>query len=91
VKPVIQNRRSLLPSLSVAAALGVAALMTMVATVASAQSTQSVVSFDLINADTDQVIGPLNDGDILNLATLPTRNLNVRANTSPSTVGSVIH
>jgi hypothetical protein len=52
VKPVIQNRRSLLLSLSVAAALA-AALMAMVATVASAQSTQSVVSFDLINADTD--------------------------------------
>jgi hypothetical protein len=89
VKLVIQNRRSLLLSLSVAAALAVAALMAMVATVASAQSTQSVVSFDLINADTDQVIGPLNDGDTLNLATLPTRNLAVRANTSPSTVGSV--
>jgi Domain of unknown function (DUF5060)/Putative collagen-binding domain of a collagenase len=89
VKLVIQNRRSLLLSLSVAAALAVAALMAMVATVAFAQSTQSVVSFDLINADTDQVIGPLNDGDTLNLATLPTRNLDVRANTSPSTVGSV--
>ena len=26
----------------------------------------------------------------MNLATLPTRNLNVRANTSPATVGSVV-
>ena len=34
-------------------------------------------------------IGPLQNGDTLNLSTLPTRHLNVRANTSPSPVGSV--
>jgi len=53
---------------------------------------QAVISFTLINADTDQPIAtfdPLNDGATLNLATLPTRNLNIRANTSPATVGSV--
>lgn len=53
---------------------------------------QSVVSFSLINADTDQVIAafdPLVPGVVLNLATLPTRNLNIRANTNPATVGSV--
>jgi hypothetical protein len=50
---------------------------------------QSVTSFTLINADTDLDIGPLNNGATINLATLPTRNLNVRANTSPTTVGSV--
>jgi hypothetical protein len=51
-----------------------------------------LLSFTLINADTDQPItafDPLNDGATLNLATLPTTNLNVRANTYPSTVGSV--
>jgi hypothetical protein len=51
-----------------------------------------VISFTLINADTDQPIAtfdPLNDGATLNLATLPTRNLNIRANTSPAIVGSV--
>ena len=53
---------------------------------------QAVISFTLINADTDQPIAtfnPLNNGATLNLATLPTRNLNIRANTSPATVGSV--
>ena len=46
----------------------------------------------LINADTDQPIAgfdPLPSGAVLDLSALPTRNLNVRANTSPSTVGSV--
>ena len=54
--------------------------------------TQSVVSFTLINADTDSPIpgyDPLPNGATLNLATLPTRRLNIRANTAPSTVGSV--
>jgi pectate lyase len=53
---------------------------------------QAVTSFTLINADTDQPIAtfdPLNNGVTLNLDTLPTRNLNIRANTSPATVGSI--
>ena len=60
--------------------------------VAFAVEGQSVVSFSLINADTDQPISgfdPLTPGATLNFATLPTSNLNIRANTSPSTVGSV--
>jgi hypothetical protein len=55
--------------------------------------TLAVQSFTLINADTDQPIAgfdPLTSGATLNLATLPTRNLNIRANTSPATVGSVV-
>jgi pectate lyase len=55
-------------------------------------ASQAVISFTLINAITDQPIlsfDPLNSGVTLNLATLPTRNLNIRANTSPATVGSV--
>jgi hypothetical protein len=54
--------------------------------------TQSVVSFTLINADTNTPVpgyDPLPNGATLNLATLPTRRLNIRANTSPSIVGSV--
>ena len=31
----------------------------------------------------------MNDGAVINLARTPTQNLNIRANTSPSTVGSV--
>jgi len=49
-----------------------------------------VTGFTLINADTNQAIGPLADGDVLNLATLPTRNLNVRADVSGQPVGSVV-
>lgn len=57
----------------------------------TAQSVElSVISFSLINADTDQEIKVLTPGEQLNLATLPTRNLNIRANTSPVTVGSVV-
>jgi glucose/arabinose dehydrogenase len=53
---------------------------------------QAVTSLTLFNADTDLPIAgydPLPNGATLNLATLPTRNLNIRANTNPATVGSV--
>lgn len=49
-----------------------------------------VTGFTLIDADTDQPIGPLEEGDILTLAELPTPRLNVRADTSPATVGKVV-
>ena len=52
----------------------------------------AVVSFTLINADTDSPIvgfNPMSNNAVLNLATLPTRSLNIRANTSPGIVGSV--
>ncbi|UOQ73010.1 PQQ-dependent sugar dehydrogenase [Hymenobacter cellulosilyticus] len=55
-------------------------------------ASQAVTSFTLFNADTDQPIAgydPLPAGATLNLATLPSRNLNIRANTNPATVGSV--
>ncbi len=55
----------------------------------SSGSTLAVTSLTLINADTDQPISSLTSGAVLDLATLPTRNLNVRANTNPTTVGSV--
>ncbi|WOO40862.1 DUF5060 domain-containing protein [Rubellicoccus peritrichatus] len=53
---------------------------------------QEVTSLTLINADTDLPIAahsPLLDGASLDLNTLPTRNLNIQANTSPTAVGSV--
>ena len=46
----------------------------------------------MINAETNQPIAgydPIASGANINLATLPTRNVNVRANTSPAAVGSV--
>lgn len=55
-----------------------------------ATSGPSVVSFSLMNAETNQQIRVLTNGETLNLATLPTRNLNIRANTNPTTVGSVV-
>jgi hypothetical protein len=53
---------------------------------------QRVESFTLINADTGAPIAgfeTLFDGMAIDLGTLPTRHLNIRANTSPLTVGSV--
>jgi len=55
----------------------------------SGGTTQSVVALTLINADTDQPILTMTDGMTLSFATLPTRNLNIRAETSPTVVGSV--
>ncbi|WP_347158798.1 Kelch repeat-containing protein, partial [Pontibacter chitinilyticus] len=52
-------------------------------------TSQQVASLTLINADNNQDLQTLTSGSTLNLATLPTRNLNIRANTDPATVGSV--
>ncbi|HYG74935.1 MAG TPA: DUF5060 domain-containing protein [Planctomycetota bacterium] len=66
-----------------------AASTTVTATYKDATSTQKVASFTLINADTNTDIGLLADGMVLDYSKLPTRNLNVRANTDPAIVGSV--
>jgi hypothetical protein len=50
---------------------------------------QAVVGFTLIDAVTDQPLFALSDGATIDLAQLPVEALNVRADTSPSTVGSV--
>lgn len=61
------------------------------ATIKYSQSqTSTVSSFTLINADTNADIMELKDGDTINLAALSTLNLNIRANTNPDTVGSVM-
>jgi hypothetical protein len=55
-------------------------------------SSASVTSLTLINADTDAPISgyeSLPDGVTINLASLPTRNLNIRANTNPAQVARV--
>ncbi len=67
------------------------ALILALSAVCSAEG-QQVTSFTLINADTDLEIvnlDPLINGAVLDLNTLPSRNLNIRANTTPATVGSV--
>jgi hypothetical protein len=56
---------------------------------ASGQQGPQVLSFSLINAGTEQVIQTIEEGATLNLATLPTKNLNIRANTNPAVTGSV--
>ncbi len=55
-------------------------------------ASQTVVNFTLINADTDQSVPGyevLNDGAVIDSASVPTTRLNIRANTSPAKVGSV--
>jgi type 1 glutamine amidotransferase len=56
----------------------------------SRSEAQSISSFTLLNAATDTEIGTLADGDIINLAEINGSPVNVRANTSPTTVGSVV-
>jgi hypothetical protein len=56
----------------------------------SAASQQTVVSLTLINADTDQDIGLLTNDAVVNFSAIGTNRLNVRANTNPATVGSVV-
>ncbi|MBC7870356.1 MAG: right-handed parallel beta-helix repeat-containing protein [Chitinophagaceae bacterium] len=49
-----------------------------------------VVSFTLINADSDAPLLVLNDYALINLAAFPTRSLNIRADVMPEIIGSVI-
>jgi hypothetical protein len=49
----------------------------------------TVDSFTLVSAETDQDIGSLNDGDIIDLSTVGETRLDVRANTTPDNLGSV--
>ena len=55
---------------------------------ATAALAQTVTDFTLVDASTNQDIGPLRTGDVLDLSALPAE-LNVRASTSPTVVGSV--
>ncbi|MDQ3289851.1 MAG: polysaccharide lyase, partial [Bacteroidota bacterium] len=51
-------------------------------------SGQKVESFTLVNADTDKDIRTIGNGATIKLSSLPTKNINIRANTN-STSGSV--
>lgn len=53
------------------------------------EASLAVTRLILVNADTDTDIGELTDGMIINLNTLSTSNLSVRAETQPTPVGSV--
>ncbi|MEM9833045.1 MAG: VWA domain-containing protein [Bacteroidota bacterium] len=54
------------------------------------QPSFSVQSFTLVNAETDQDIQPLEDGDEVNLGALGDILYSARANTSPGFIGSVV-
>lgn len=59
---------------------------------AGTATVQTLDSFTLIDADSDHPIAGFEvmpDGIVVDLGTLPTRHLNIRANTTPATVGSV--
>jgi hypothetical protein len=49
----------------------------------------AITGFTLINADTDQPIRTIMNGDTINLASLPTTNLNIRAETNAGPIESV--
>jgi hypothetical protein len=53
------------------------------------QEAGQVQSFTLIDATSQQPIRALSEGDEINLVDLPTRQLNILANTQPAGVGSV--
>jgi hypothetical protein len=48
-----------------------------------------IIGFTLINADTDQAIDTIDDGETIDLSSLPTMNLNIRADTSAGPIESV--
>lgn len=49
-----------------------------------------VISFNLIDAETDVIIDVLEEGDVINLDNYPSNSFNIQAITNPETVGSVI-
>ncbi|MBD0256561.1 MAG: T9SS type A sorting domain-containing protein, partial [Cytophagales bacterium] len=49
-----------------------------------------VTSFTLVDADTGKDLFEIGDQSVIFLTELPTRNLNIRANTMPAKVGSVV-
>lgn len=49
-----------------------------------------VVSFTLVNTSKDKDMQSLNDGEVIDLSLLPRVRTNIRANTSPYKVGSVV-
>jgi hypothetical protein len=53
-------------------------------------NTSRISSFTLVDARTGKDIREMRDNDVLNLKTLSARKLNIRANTHPQAVGSVV-
>ena len=70
--------------------LGESLLPRLLAGNGPAAAAATVTGFTLINADTDQDLFDLAPDAVIDLATLATRNLNIRANTDVPVVGSVV-
>ncbi|WP_276499515.1 InlB B-repeat-containing protein [Pontibacter litorisediminis] len=51
---------------------------------------QKVTGFVLVNSANEQDIQPIENGAVIQLSSLPSSKLNIRANTSPYSVGSVM-
>ena len=64
--------------------------MTISFSVEYAPSDQAVTGFTLVNAETNTDIGPLVDGAVINLDAFDNKKFNIRANTDPEIVGSVL-
>ena len=69
---------------------GVSKPATVAVNVSGLANTQMVNTFTLVNAVTNQDIQTIGNGAIVNLATLPATSVNIRANTNPAVVGSVV-
>ena len=69
-------------------------LVVLTAQASAANVSIKVVGFTLINADNDLAIANLSDGDVINLAELPSPRINIVANIEPNTlplqIGSVV-
>lgn len=54
------------------------------------RQSQNIRRFMVVDAESDKELFPLNDGDTINLAELPSTKINIRAVTDPELVGSVV-
>ncbi len=52
--------------------------------------TAAVSGFTLVNADTDEEVKALKEGDVLDLSAFPGARLNIRAKVNPARVGSMV-
>ena len=67
-------------------------IISLVTSILNAQNLQTI-KFILLNVDQNRAIpefDPLRDSTVINLSSLPTKNLNIKAVISPDTVGSVV-
>ncbi|MEM6802675.1 MAG: T9SS type A sorting domain-containing protein [Bacteroidota bacterium] len=62
----------------------------MMVTFTIVRSMNRVTGFTLVDADTDQDIGPIADGDVIDPNVLGARRFSIRANTDPGVVGSLV-